>query len=361
MSERLSPNDLAEQQKKQILPIDEIKNRESFLINDIGISQDQLNTLKQHKLRLHSVESMNEHLIGLKEREFKNPKKMIKKLPAILGYSFEQIDKRINGLEERGFKNPKKMIEQTPSILGYSLKKIDKKIKNLEKREFKDPKKMIEKFNSVLTCGIKNIDKKIKGLEKRGFKDPKKMIETFPTIIGCNFKNIDKKIKDLEKRGFKNPKEIIERSPVIIGYDINSIDQKIKFLNLINKTYHLNINPITIIESNLSILGTKLNKLFVISRIVRDYQPSPEHVVERIGCLYTTNLESLLVSYTQKEPTDTINNLITNAIDIQKQKITKEDKRKIIKDFFSENQESYKIYRDYLKGYPEKESIDTAA
>ena len=239
----------------RLLDPEELRQRENYFRDELGFSQQHLDSLKQCRPHLYSIDTIQKHVSGLQERGFGNPNKMIENLPAILGYSFE------------------------------------------------------------------NIDSKIKGLQERGFGNPNKMIESFPTILGLSFENID---------------------------------SKLRLLDLLNNTYKLNLNPIEAIESNLTILGTKFEKLIVIARILREYSPSVEDIQRKISALYTINLESLLLSYSQKKPSDSIDDLIRNTRNIQKEKMTKEYKRDLIKDFFSQNPESYKIYRDYLKGYPEK-------
>ncbi|MDD4785093.1 MAG: hypothetical protein PHH12_01395, partial [Candidatus Shapirobacteria bacterium] len=245
--------------------------------------------------------------------------------PAILGLAFDNIDLKISGFKDRGFTNPNKMIEFQPSILGYD---------------------------------FDNIDAKISGLKDRGFTNPNKIIESQPLILGYDFDNIELKISGLKDRGFTNPHKIIELKPQILGYGFENIDSKINLLSRLNNVYQLNLNPITIIESNLAIFGTNFKKLIVITRILREYQPSLEDIQRKVGELSKINLESLLISYSQKEPSDSINNLTKTARQIQKQKLSKDYKRQLIKNFFNKNPDSYKIYRDYLKGYPEKTQND---
>jgi len=305
-----------------------------------------------------AFENIDAKLSGLKDRGFTNPNKMIESLPAIFSYAFENIDAKLSGLKDRGFTNPNKMIESLPPILGYTFENIDTKISGLKDRGFTNPNKMIESSPTILGLAFENIDTKISGLKDRGFTNPNKMIESSPTILSHGFESIDSKISGLKDRGFTNPNKMIESSPAIFSYAFESIDSKISLLSKLNNLYQININPITTIESNLPILGTKFEKLIVIARVLREYQPSPEDVQRKIGQLYTLNIESLLISYSQKEPSDNIDDLTRTARQIQKQKLSKDYKRQLIKDFFNQNPDSYKIYRDYLKGYPEKTQDD---
>ena len=170
--------------------------------------------------------------------------------------------------------------------------------------------------------------------------------------------SIIEKVNGLKDRGFTNPNKTIESSPQILGLAFENIDAKINLLSKLTNLYQLNLNPVTTIESNPTILSVKLKKLIVITRVLRDYQSSPEDIQRKVSSLYKINLESLLISYSQKEPNDNIDNLIRTARQIQKQKLSKDYKRQLIKDFFNQNTDSYKIYREYLKGYPEKTQND---
>ena len=316
---------LINHQDKRLLDPAEREKRESYLRDTIGLSQEKLDKLKERQPHLYSIESITEKVDGLKKIGFTNPNKMIDSFPQILGLAFDNIDTKISSLKDRGFTNPNKMIDSFPQILGHT---------------------------------FDNIDTKISGLKDRGFTNPNKMIEISPQILGLAFDNIDTKISGLKDRGFTNPNKMIEISPQILGYALDNIDIRINLLSKLNNLYQLNLNPITTIESNLTILGTKFEKLVVIARILRDYQPSPTDIQRKINSLYVINLESLLISYSQRKSGDNIDNLTKTARQIQKQKLSKDYKRQLIKDFFNQNPDSYKIYRDYLKGNPEKTQDD---
>lgn len=264
------------------------------------------------------------------------------------------INKRANYLKEKlGFSQKKidRLKNYRPSL--YSRPLVDKYLSDLENQELFNPN--IANPPSTLGHNTDEVDQKITDLKNRGFSNPKEMIRDFLPVLDYDSDNIDQKINDLKKLGFINPQKMIEDNPRILSYSLKkNIKPKIRLLNSLNKTYNLNLDPLNTIESNLAILGTKFEKLVVIVRVLRDYQPSPEDIQKKISGLYATNLESLLVAYSQKQPNDTFNNLIRRTRNIQKQKLTKEYKRELIKDFFTKNPVAYKIYRDYLKGYPEE-------
>lgn len=70
------------------------KRRAAFL--GTGFSGSWIDTLQELRPTLFAPEVLHAHLIGLKERGFSNPNKMIESSPAILGLAFENIDRRLN-------------------------------------------------------------------------------------------------------------------------------------------------------------------------------------------------------------------------------------------------------------------------
>ncbi len=66
------------------------------------------------------------------------------------------------------------------------------------------------------------------------------------------------------------------------------------------------------------------------------------------------NVESLLISYFQRKEGDDLNEILKNAYKIQTQKLSFDEQQKLLKQFFKENPDSYKLDRDYTKGYLKK-------
>lgn len=60
-----------------------------------GFSEEWINALGIQRPTLYSPQVLGEHLAGLEERGFSNPRKMIESFPAILGYAFENIDAKL--------------------------------------------------------------------------------------------------------------------------------------------------------------------------------------------------------------------------------------------------------------------------
>ena len=204
---------------------------------------------------------------------------------------------------------------------------INTKISGLRGRGFNDTNRMIEKFPAILGLGFENIDTKISGLKDRGFSNPGKMIEKSPSVLYFGFENIDDKLSGLKDRGFSDPHKMIERFPEILSFGFENIDKKIRLLDLLNRTYQLKLNPVSVIEQNPIILGSKFEKLIVIARVLREYQPSVEDIKRKINMLYKINIESLLLAHSEKKPNDTIDNLTNKAKLIQKEKVPKNEKK----------------------------------
>ena len=299
----------------RLLSNEELEFREFCLKLIVGLDQKKLDKLKVRRPALYSLEVIEKHVKGLNDRNFKDPREMIRLSISILNFSLERIDDHINGLETRGFVNSHKTIESSPKILEHSLGYIDNTITNLYERGFINPISLIERMPKVLDYSIENIDDKIKGLKTRGFTDPIHLIESTPSIISLSLNNIDAKI------------EVLER---------------------LNKLYKLDLNPIKVIEQNTTLISTKLEKILIIARILREYNPTADEIKAKINPLYTTNLESMILSYTQKKPDDTISNLIYNAREIQSQKFSNIEKRESITNIFENQEEPNKIYRDYI-------------
>ena len=195
------------------------------------------------------------------------------------------------------------------------------------------------------------IDAKIEGLKQRGFSDPQKMITSDPQILDLGFENIDAKIEGLKQRGFSDPQKMITSSPEILGYGFENIDEKIEYLNRVIRTYKLPLSPISLIENILSILGTKMEKLKVLTRVLRRCDVEKEKISEKIiRKIIFSNLEDVLVAVQELDrEKEYISQFLKRVDSIKKRKISKEKKRETIKIIPDE-----KIKRTYFRGYSEK-------
>ena len=107
---------------------EEVARRQSHLLG-LGFPQEWISSLMIERPTLYDSIVIDDHILGLRERGFSDPNKMIQSLPAILGYAFENIDDKIAGLKKRGFSDPNKMIQSLPAILGYAFENIDRRIR----------------------------------------------------------------------------------------------------------------------------------------------------------------------------------------------------------------------------------------
>ncbi len=190
----------------------------------------------------------------------------------------------------------------------------------------------------------------IKWLKERGFKDPIKIISSYPTILGLGFDNIDNKIKWLKERGFKDPIKMIVSDPTILGYWFDNIDDKIKLLNKIIKLYKLNFTAIEAIENNLNILGSKIDKLWVLVRIIKEIAKNSTEVNNQlIYKLIFSNVEEVILASRSKVNL-TLNDLLLKTKNIKKEKISKDKKY----DLILKLPEKDKVRIRYFRGYKKK-------
>lgn len=138
--------------------------RNAFQAN--GFSEKWIDALQKRKPVLYSSTTLTNHLHGLKQRGFANPRRIIETFSTTLDYTFDNVDRKLAGLEKRGFKNPCRLIELSPSILGLSLNNIDSKLRGLEQQGFINPQKLIESHPPILGYTLNNINKRIKLLNR---------------------------------------------------------------------------------------------------------------------------------------------------------------------------------------------------
>jgi len=311
-----NPVDLRKHPDEPELREEVIESRRKLLLT-LGFSEDFVSDLEKGRPTLYPKDNVQEKMKGLKERGFKDPVKMITKLPTVLNLGWENIDGKIEGLKERGFKDPVKMITSLPTVLGY---------------------------------GWENIDGKIEGLKERGFKDPVKIITSLPTVLGLGWENIDGKIEGLKERGFKDPVKMITSLPTVLSYSWENIDGKIKMLRRLIAIYGLSFTATEAIEKNLSLLGTKIDKLWVLARITRETAESPEQIDHKlINKLLFSNLENVILA-SRTRAGMAIREVITESKRIKKQGMSKTKKRERIANLPAND----KVKQRYFMGYPMK-------
>ncbi|MDP2693209.1 MAG: hypothetical protein Q8O88_06280 [bacterium] len=292
----------------------EIQNRKDHLLS-IGLSEEKIAKIAQTRPSLYSKNAVDSMITGLKEKGFANPEKMIIKFPVVLNLSFENIDGKIAGLKEKGFANPEKMITNFPIVLNLS---------------------------------FENINRKIEGLRKRGFANPEKMITISAAVLGYSFENIDDKIAGLKERGFANPEKIIAIYPGVLSLSFENIDKKIKMLDKLINLYKLDLTPVKIIEANINILSSKIDKLWVLARVIRENAKNIDEINnELIRNLLFSNLESVVLAVKTGENLS-LKEILAEAKKIKIEIPSIKEKRELI----SELPEDDMTRKRFERGYP---------
>ena len=191
----------------------------------------------------------------------------------------------------------------------------------------------------------------IENLTKKGFNDPIKMISTFPPILGYSFENIDNKIKGLEERGFQDPIKMISTLPPILGYSFENIDKKLHLFNSIISKYSLNFSATSLIEYFPSALGNKMDKLYVVTRIMTDIYDNNNDVDEKtIFKILINNIENILIAHSELNKPINEKIFYEKLKEVKKRKYTKEEKREILS-LIEEGHRSHKAVDRYFRGY----------
>ena len=179
-----------------------------------------------------------------------------------------------------------------------------------------------------------------KGIERISSKYSKTLIT--PEVI-------DAKIAGLKERNFKNPHKMIESSPNILSLAFNNIDRRLRLLNGLVNLYQLPYSSVEMMERGNFMFSTKIDKLLVLARVLKEYQVSEDDLPKTAIKLIFINLENVLVALSQAEEKDDINALFKRITEIKTQDLDRQQKREIIRE---ELDKFPKIVRRYLKGYP---------
>lgn len=124
--------DLRKSIQEPELKAEEIVRRKFHLLG-LGFQKERISLIMKEHPALYDPIAIDNHILGLRERGFSNPNKMIKSFHPISSLAFENIDSKLAGLKKRGFSNPNKIIESSPAILGYTFKNIDRHLKLLNR------------------------------------------------------------------------------------------------------------------------------------------------------------------------------------------------------------------------------------
>lgn len=164
---------------------------------------------------------------------------------------------------------------------------------------------------------------------------------------------VDNQLDLLKNLGFTDPIKMVTTHPVIFGYAEENIRGRIRLFSRLIRQYNLPLSPVTMLEKESGLFSTKLDKIWTLTRIIREYQPLPQEVTQSlISTLVRNNLEDVLVTFSQPYPN---NELVTDFIKrVRKTKaegLSKEDKRKIIEEQLDT---TIRANIRYLRGYPSK-------
>ena len=164
---------------------------------------------------------------------------------------------------------------------------------------------------------------------------------------------LENHIEDLKTRGFSNPIKMIESSPTILGYNLEeNIKRRVKLLSRLITLYQLPFSAISLMEQDSFLFSSKIDKILVLVRILREYKVMRYELTDKVmNQLLHTNLECTLIALdSPSHPNEKIEDLIRRSKSISRQKLPREEKRRIIKDGLAEFE---KIKTRYFKGYPE--------
>ena len=164
--------------------------------------------------------------------------------------------------------------------------------------------------------------------------------------------NITQKITDLKALGFTDPTKMITSSPTILGLNIENITRKFGTLENIFQLYGMPIDAKEFVESNLSVLGTKIDKLWIVARALRTLNLDSREItpafLSRLLFSNVTNSVASAVSLSDTSGAKITQTQLLKAIQEAK-KIPQVEKELIIKKTNS------KLAQRYRRGYGAQE------
>ena len=159
--------------------------------------------------------------------------------------------------------------------------------------------------------------------------------------------NIDAKIAGLTERGFADPQKMIASLPAILGLAFDNIDAKIALINRLATHYRLGISAPELMEQNNALIGSKIDKLWVLARVARDVWDSSILSPSSLRKLLYANLEYVVLA--QHEIAEkTFTALIHQIGKVKNNGDGRAQKRQSIASIA----DSDPIARRYLRGYP---------
>ncbi len=182
---------------------------------------------------------------------------------------------------------------------------------------------------------------------------PVRLIERNPRLFGYALETLDAKLEGLQERGFDNPIRLIEGAPSIFGLSLENIDNRIKLFDKLLSFYGLSFSASELMEKVPVLFSTKIDKIMVLVRVLREFKVPVEDLGKGLfNRLLYFNLEDVLVALKETSPeSETIGDLSRRVRQVKKRKLSKKEKREMIKDDLDMVE---KIKKRYFKGYPEK-------
>ena len=175
-----------------------------------------------------------------------------------------------------------------------------------------------------------------------------KIPQTKPPLYSKD--TVNNTIQGLKDRGFANPEKMIATLPPVLNLSFENIDGKIKMLDKLINLYKLDFTPVEIIEVNYSIFSSKIDKLWVLARIIREHAESAGEVDNKLfRNLLFSNLESVVLASRTKEGLS-LDEILAEAKIIKRDLPSPEEKRELI----SQLPESDLVKKRFERGYPPK-------
>ncbi|MBA3679210.1 hypothetical protein H0W80_03430 [Candidatus Saccharibacteria bacterium] len=262
-------------------------------------------------------------------------------------------------LQEAGFNQ--EFIDQYRgnTLVGANIS-VRERLNNLAQLGFSNPVALIEKHPSILSYAPESIQAKLDSLTNQQFSNPVALIEKHPSILSYAPESIQAKLDSLTNQQFSNPVALIEKHPSILGYAPENITRRVKLFTKLVKLFDSPINQVELMEAVTGLFSTKIDKLIVLTRIVRNsLQTASDTDRKLIHDILFANLEDVLlgletlgVEQNERLPNYTIQQLVARAKEVKKQELSKDTKKMLIKhaEFID-----LKVKKRYFKGYPLKQ------
>ena len=304
----------------------------------------------------HSVEFISERIKFLSALGFVDATKILLNNPRIVGYSEETFNNKLANFRNLGF-NPVQLVTEEPELTNLDIDDVQLKVSHLKDIGFANPAKLVLSNPRILQLAEENIDDKIGYLKSLGFGNPITMYEKSPKCLGYSNEKINTAVETFREIGFGDPIEFLESRPGLISCSRERIIHRAKLIQRLCSLYNLPFTPAQIIEYSLSLITSKIDKIIVAVRILRDFKVPTENIKSRLQYLLTQNIDNLLTAYSRGDFTD-IDDLLRKSKKIKVSGISQSEKLDEIENGltnFEPTDPEYKIFTRYFKGYGEDE------